>query len=65
MSKSTLEQVKLSVKVICSIVAQFFGFIGGSEWVSDHCAPVGVTPLLDLYILEQCVTSFLDRYQLF
>ena len=21
---------------------QFFGFFGGSEWVSDHCAAVGV-----------------------
>ena len=22
-------------------VTQFFGFFGGSEWVSDHCAPGG------------------------
>ena len=40
--ESILEQVKLSVKVICGTVAQFFGFFGGSEWVSDHCAGEGV-----------------------
>ena len=39
MLKSTLGQNNLSLEVLYKTVTQFFGFFGGSIWVSDHCAP--------------------------
>ena len=37
MLKSTLGQNNLSLEVQNNTVTQFFGFFGGSIWVSDHC----------------------------
>ena len=39
--KSNVGQNKLSIEVQYNTVAQFFGFFGGSEWVSDHCGGAG------------------------
>ena len=48
--KSTLALNKLSLEVLHNTVAQFFGFFGGSIWVSDHCA----RPPLTLRIQKNC-----------
>ena len=41
MLKSTKGQNNVSLEAKYNTVIQFFGFFGGSIWVSAHCAYVG------------------------